>query len=950
MTDKEWQKIQEIYHTACDKEPQHRAAFLVKACAGDPILEREVRSLLAASDDAEHFLSAEALESQLRAIPRPAPTEELGATLGHYEILSLRGRGGMAEVYLARDVRLGRRVALKLLSARLLSEPTHLRRFLREAQAASALNHPNIVTIYEIGTERGLHYIAMEYVEGPTLRERLRAPLEPAEAVQIALQALSGLEAAHRSGVVHRDVKPENIMIRADGVVKLVDFGIARIARVAGADADPVAHTETNTIIGTPRYMSPEQARGRPTDSRTDIFSFGVVLYEMLAARPPFGGVTSAEVFAALLEREPPPVRELPPAIAHTCDRLFARALAKSPEDRYRTVGEMAADLRRMEKQVAAMAPLATIEANRRPQSFRTRRRIGAIAAAALAVTMAVAYWLEPPRLNWFARDEALVSKPITSFPGTKEWVSFSPDGSQIAFAWSGPEGNGNHHIYVQVIGAGEPVQITHAPQDELFPQWSPDGKQIAFARSIGWKNYIYIVSALGGRERSLGEAGKGLAWFPNGKELVSAGPPGREGPGGLVRVSVDTGQRRRLTDARQPDSLPVVSPDGRMVAFTRSQTTSAREVFVIPADGGEARQLTFDKRITNGQAWTADSRELVFSSDRKGVGILWRIAARGGPPRLLSMVGDPGTYPVISLRGNQLAYIERSQDTNIWRYKGPGYRADGELAPFGSPEPFIASSQEDDSPAISPDGSKIAFVSTRTGSQEIWACDPDGSHAVQLTRFDGTSVGSPSWSPDSRTIAFDARVAGYPAIYLVGLDGAPPRQLTLDKSNNVVPNWSHDGRWVYYCSGRTGTYQIWKQPPEGGKAVQVTRGGAFDSLESPDGKLLYFRRGSGEAGVWSVPVDGGPESPVSEFSQASNWRAWGVTQQGFYFIVRQPGDRQTLRFYSSRTRRTVPVATLDKAPMWNSPVIGLSPDGRTLLYAQRDHSRNDIMLIDNFR
>src|SRR5574341_702135 len=357
MTPDQYQQIGQLYHAALELEPAARPAFLAEACGGDGELRREVESLLQAHQQADGLLAgkvADAVAEMAARQPNPSLT---GHSISHYQVLSLLGAGGMGEVYLAQDTSLGRKVALKLLPAEFTKDPDRVRRFKQEARAASALNHPNIITIYEIGevqTEAGgLHFIATEFIDGQTLRERMRQhPLKLAESLDVALQVASALAAAHEAGIVHRDIKPENVMARKDGLVKVLDFGLAKptAPKVAAVESDaptaPQVSTQSGMVIGTVAYMSPEQARGLKVERRTDVFSLGVMLYEMLAGRRPFEGATMSDVIAALLTAEPPPLGQLCAEAPAELERIVGKCLAKDREDRYQTAEELIAELK----------------------------------------------------------------------------------------------------------------------------------------------------------------------------------------------------------------------------------------------------------------------------------------------------------------------------------------------------------------------------------------------------------------------------------------------------------------------------------------------------------------------------------------------------------------------------------------------------------------------------
>jgi serine/threonine protein kinase len=359
MTPERWQRIEHLYHAALERDANERAAFLAEACTGDNALRREVESLLLCDARAENFIESPALEiaAQLRAEERAQSM--IGRQLGHYKILSLLGMGGMGEVYLAEDTKLDRKVALKLLPAEVTQDSGRLRRFVQEAKAASALNHPNIITIHEVGVADGVHFIVTEFIDGQTLRRQMEGSrLKLNAALDIAAQIASALNATHSAGIVHRDIKPENVMVRRDGLVKVLDFGLAKLTERPAASVDTEAatmikaNTDPGTVLGTPQYMSPEQARGLEVDARSDIFSLGVTLYEMVAGQPAFAGATASDVIVAILDREPAMLAQRAPDVPHELERIVSKALRKDREERYQTVKDLLLDLKSLKQEL----------------------------------------------------------------------------------------------------------------------------------------------------------------------------------------------------------------------------------------------------------------------------------------------------------------------------------------------------------------------------------------------------------------------------------------------------------------------------------------------------------------------------------------------------------------------------------------------------------------------
>jgi Tol biopolymer transport system component/DNA-binding winged helix-turn-helix (wHTH) protein len=581
-----------------------------------------------------------------------------------------------------------------------------------------------------------------------------------------------------------------------------------------------------------------------------------------------------------------------------------------------------------------------------RPRVWRRAARLLRPAVvAALAIGAGVSLYVF--RLGPFSRPP-MRTTPLTTLPGQERYPSFSPDGSQIAFAWDGGNGD-NQDIYIKVVGAAVPLRVTTHPAADQKPIWSPDGRHIAFVRLSEEGGGLFMIPALGGPERKIGsmipehEWAAGPSWSPDGKLLAFSEKHEPQAPLSIFLASIEGLEKRKLTSppaGSAGDCAPAISPDGRTVAFNR--VSAAGGIFVVPIAGGEPVRVTRDQLpFCERLAWTANGRELVFTSSGgapESSSSLWRVSASGGTPQPAFVGGNNAANPAISSRGDRLAYEQRSQDINIWQIEVPAA-----TQPSRPATKLIASTRVDDGPQYSPDGSRIVFGSDRTGSGEIWVCDTAGSNPVQLTSFGGPMVGTPRWSPDGRHIGFD----GDWGIHVVGVDGGASRRVASD---GVVPSFSRDGQWIYFASNRTGRSEVWKVPVAGGQAVQVTRLGGFAAFESQDGKSLYYAKGMDIDGLWSVPVNGGDETPVLSFPKASFWGYWAVGKEGIYFVNTETGPQPALQFLSFAGKRVLDVAALDRRPVPFEPGLAVSPDERMILYTQEDQRSSDIMLVENFR
>jgi serine/threonine protein kinase len=876
----------------------------------------------------------------------------VGTTVAHYEIVGKLGEGGMGVVYKARDTRLERFVAIKFLSSDQVADSERRARFVQEAKAASALSHPHIVTVHEISHHDGLDFIVMEFVDGRPLEELIaRKALRHADVLRYAIQIADAMAAAHDVGIVHRDLKPGNVMVTSKGVVKVLDFGLAKLT----GDRSPVtdeatrtirvpsgAHTGEGIILGTVAYMSPEQAQGHPVDARSDIFNFGAVLYEMASGTRPFSGASSVSTLGAIIHKDPAP---LGPDVPHDLQRVITRCLRKEPDRRYQSMKDVQLELQEL-KEESESGRLVESAAPVRPSSLRWGLLAGGLAVAIAGAAAGGWWWSRasaPP-----SNDVAPALVPLTSFHGLENSPSFSPDGNEVAFVWNGETGD-NADIYVQLIGTGPPQRMTSDPAPDSAPAWSPDGRQIAFLRVVGpQQRVVMLMPSRGGPEVTLAEIAvprdivSTIAWHPDGRHLAVTDA------NALVLLSIESRQKARLTTTTPGPGMSYVEPafsrDGRNVAFIeyRNLTTS---LYVQPIDDslapvGEPRRREVE--APQFPVWTPDGDHIIvggFSPPR----VMWRVPASGAaaPERL--RVGDGAFGPALSRDGRRLAFAVPTVDVNIWRLDvAPG----GPMAP--RLVPHIASTRNEQHPQFSPDGRRIAFQSARSGVNEVWVSNSDGTGLVQVTRLGGVAGGTPRWSPDGKQIAYDAREGGQSDIFIVGADGGTPRRLTTDPAEDFIPSWSRDGKWIYFESNRSGGEQgqVWKMPAaEGtaqGDAVQVTRNGGTGAFESHDGKVLYYWKWDGS--IWQVPVDGGDETRVVD-SMYRWFACYAVAEDGIYFLA-AAGDE--VRFYDFRTRQSRAVAPVAASP--GPRGLAVSPDGRTILYTNRDAAGSDLMLVEDFR
>ncbi len=880
-----------------------------------------------------------------------------GTRLGPYEVRAPLGAGGMGEVYRARDTRLGREVAIKTLPAERMADEGRRRRFVQEARAASALNHPNIVTIHEIESAEGVDFIVMEYVPGQTLDGLIpKHGMSLGEALQAAIPIADALAAAHSRGIVHRDLKPANVIVTGEGVVKVLDFGLAKLVT---EDADDTGETLTTAsgsgvltrpgvVTGTAGYMSPEQATGGKVDARSDIFSFGAVLYEMVTGRRAFAGKTVSETLTAVVREQPKAPRELVPGIPEALERLLLLCLRKEPERRFQHMSDVKVELQEVKEESGSHAAVSAAAVVVKRRSGRRWFAWVAVAIVLLAVAAVTVWRLRRPELP--APTVVQLTSERRAGAG-----SFSPDGTQIAYYSLGEKGD-NWDIWLKIVGEAESRRLTTDPAEDRFPAWSPDGTQIAFTRfsSTLAPGTIYLVSPLGGAERRLSDfpAWPLVSWSPDGRWLAAAKTRTADSPpGGIHFISVASGEARAVTFPKPPafDGGPSFSPDGRALAyFTCVGTdTGLSSVFFLPCTAfvlaldselrpqGAARPLTPQWLMISGLTWTRDGRSIIFG----GGGNLWRVPADGSAaPERLELAGR-GMFPSAATGRDRLAFTRSGSSIDIYR-----------LLPGGSPRPLLESTFSDMCPQYSPDGRQIAFQSGRAGGrEEIWLTDADGSNPTRLTRGPGSFQGSPRWSPDGRSVAFDSFAEnGHQDIWTIGTDGSGLRQITHDPADENGPSWSRDGRFVYFASNRTGRFEIWRVAVGGGTEEQLTRDGGVVPFESIDGRTLYYQARP-DGPVLARATSGGGLRTVSPGAPA--WQGWAVGSRGIFHVVcATPGApasrQQTLRYWDAASGQDRLVATLEAE--WIGG-LSVSPDGQSLLYG-RGMFTTDLMMIENFR
>jgi eukaryotic-like serine/threonine-protein kinase len=876
----------------------------------------------------------------------------VGKVLAQYQVCEKLGEGGMGVVWKARDTHLDRFVALKTLPAERLADPERKRRSVQEAKAASALNHPNIVHIYDIAEADGVQFISMEYVPGKTLDQLIgRKGLRLNEVLKYAVQIADALAQAHAAGIIHRDLKPSNIIVSENGTAKVLDFGVAKLTEITTDEFAETAtmkkpdapSTEEGAIVGTVAYMSPEQAEGKKVHARSDIFSFGSMLYEMVTGRQAFHGDSKLSTLSAILKDDPKPVSSVAGDVPRDLEKIINRCLRKDPDRRYQHMDDLKVALGELkEESESGTAPM-----HGRPRRGWRARILFAVGAAVLAGAGLILWRASRP-----PHSPHMVAVPVTAYPGYERRPSFSPDGRQIAFSWTG-ESQDNEDIYVVLTSGGQPLRLTANPAADTAPAWSPDGQHIAFIRDPGPAGAVYLVSPLGGSEKRVTQTkGHTVCWTSDGSSIAIMNEAA-----GVSLISLASGDERKLTSPGRGESDDdcTFSDDGKYVAFVRWSAPTVGHIYIASANGTGPREITPESSWFRGLAWVPGSPELIAGPSsaiwdaelvRISVSRLATSPARPvegmGRGQWPTLVRPPGSARV------RLAYDTVSTDYNLYSVALPS-RSSSRDSTRSSLVSFALSTRDEMDPDFSPDGSKVSFASGRSGQLEIWISDRDGSNLQQLTHGE-CIAGSPRWSPRGDTVAFDCSHEGNIDIHTIPVTGGASRRITSERSDDIGPSWSRDGHWIYFSSNRSGAYQTWKAPAEGGPALQVTRGGGYEAFESPDGKLLYYTSRIAP-GLWSTPVKGGPETPVLK---PVRYFWWAMADSGIFF-ARYEGSQNlrppySIEFYSFGTHKVAPAAVLERGLPQVTPSLAVTRDGRRLMVVQLDHPGADIEMIDDFR
>ncbi len=931
MTPERWAQIKEICGTALEKPELERTEWLDSACGGDDVLRADVERLLAQDD--------ESLPSPVGLLAQAVPAPAVGGMLSHYRVEAKLGQGGMGTVYRAYDTRLRRPVALKVLSPEHLVDPDNKQRLMREARAASALNHPNIVGIYEVGSDNGVDYIAMEFVEGRILQELIPDKGLPIpKALDCAAQIAAGLAKAHSSGVIHRDLKPGNVMVTSDGLVKLLDFGLARRVRLEPGQETTL--TVEGEIAGTPAYMSPEQAEGKPLDSRSDVFSFGLVLYQMLTGRQAFSGDSTASVLAAVLREEPPPFGT---NIPRDLEKIVRRCLRKDPTRRFQHIDDVRVEL----DELKAESPLVPAEPLARSRWPSVTVLGGGLVAAMLVGMFVIAWLLAGPVIDvtkhrYSPIVTAAYARSIAEGGGTGAFVpAWSPDGRSIVYSADG--------VRLQKVDASESVRLT---AEGVNPFFSPDGLKVYYlsaTRAAGQNRIsrdLWSISVAGGApQRVLSDLGanpltEGAAVSRDGNSIVIV-RPARAGDREMsVWVSSPPGAVPRPYPG-SPGGSPIgrayfrFSPDGSKLLLILGQGRNPVEWWLLKWPPPTAMQPKAVRRLFKdgppgmfgtSADWLPDNRHVIAAlhEDGDGAGPLWVADTVSGAWHRITQAPFAGTSPRVSQEGRVLFNLVKADEHAI------------QIPLDGSPiRPLPASGlRREQYPSWSPVAEQVLFVTDQRGEPEIWLASPkEGWQRPVVTQRDFPPdqarrwFSTPAFSPDGTRIAYTSRVA----TWVSPVAGGPPKEIC----DGYGASWSPDGALLAVVALRENATALMKVPlgqPEDAVVIRKTPG-RWLPLWSPDGRWITIQLPEG----FGVVSPDGSQTKIL-YRGALDWGAaagWSHDSSTLFIAYLTPQGR-VLSAFDVATGRERRLRDLGQTHFSYYAAYGsglsLSPDRKSLL------------------
>jgi serine/threonine protein kinase len=1010
MTPQQYERLTELFHAALEIAPDQRAPFLDQLSDGDADLRCELESLLAVREQRQTFTEppediAAAYLVQQSGTPAEVPSLAPNTRIDRYEIRCLLGKGGMGEVYLAEDLRLHRKVALKILPNGVAASEDRMRRFEQEATAAAALNHPHIAHIYEIGQSESTHFIAMEYIDGDTLRDKIhrdKAPL--CKLLKYLIQVAEGLTKAHAAGIVHRDLKPDNIMITHDDYAKILDFGLAKLIEpqtALGSGGDPASkaaaalmgtHSAAGMVMGTAGYMSPEQAQGKvkEIDQRSDIFSFGCILFEAVTEQRPFADESIIKTLHKVIYEPALPIKDLNPSAPPDLQRVVRRCLAKDREERYQTIRDVAVELKEVRQVMSGAGDIyhaaASLDStdqlsrqNTEPSTRSTssaeyivteikRHKRGVVVILA-ALVVALGYGL----YEFAIQKRPFISSPaikITRLTATgKVWAGLvSPDGKHVVYT---VDDAGQQSIWVRQVATSSYVQII-PPSEASYAAFSftHDGNFLYFIKAE--KNSpgsLYQMPALGGVARKIAENATSRAVLSSDDKriaFVRSGLVANENS--LVVANSDGSGEQVIATRRSPENFYrggiAWAPDGKSITCIAG--TIVRKLIEVPLDGGPDKLVKTPNWVAliniewlpDGSGLIVVAREQTLSSPSQ----VWYLSYPSGEARKLT--NDFNNYANLSLTADANTLVVTRQETTSHIWVAP----DGDAT--RATQLTTGTGRQDGYPSVSwtPDG-RIIYTSTASGSRHIWIMNADGTDQKQLTDGAYEDQGS-HVSADGRYVVFISNRSGIFHIYRMDIDGNNLKQLTSGTGSEGSPFFSPDGQWVIYSSGGGGSpnFSSWKVPADGGEQISLSND-SWASSVSPEGKLVACVRHVGAgASLWNItilPFDGGP--PLQTFNVTSDSRPnsrWTPNGRAIIYNVTHGG---ILSGVTSRWNQPFDAVLSGVTNLWLQPLDGGPPkqltnftsggffsfdwsrDGKRLVYG-RGMTTSDAVLITDYR
>ncbi len=987
MNSYRFKKTEEIYNAALEIAPEKQALFLEKECGGDTKLKKEVEALLYFEDNPVSLLNAPPADLAAEMFAeQDSQTNLLDKEVGHYKILKLLGKGGMGEVYLAEDTKLNRKVAIKFIDEKFVNEKSSLDRFFFEAQSASAFNHLNIITVYEIGEFGKRPFIVTEFIDGVTLKEYILSKKRTlAEILEIAIQIASALSTAHKTGIIHRDIKPENMMIRQDGIVKVLDFGLAKYD---STETDPGAITRARfstvrgTILGTPHFMSPEQVRGKPIDTRTDIWSFGVLFYQMLTQNLPFKGETTSDVIASILRSEPQPLSFFVSDISPTLENIIFKLFRKNQNERPQGIDEILDELKNYRHKteidgetiahnyrisdrvnlenetdaslVNTTAKNATIYPNKfasvisqtieKAKHFPVVSLLGLVTFASLLVILGIGV----SRLN-SSGDQSDSFQNMTleklTFDGmTTHIVAVSPDGKFIVYA---AREEGKETLMVRQVEASSAVQRI-PPGNVRYSglAFSPDGNNIYYTVKENRVGTLHYIPVLGGNSQKLLENIDGKVTFsPDGKTIAFMRSSN------LLMLADAKGSSQRLLAKSLPNEIRVSaewSPDGRTIMSSVYSTAESKYFLaaVSAEDGSEVKFSKTDWGSILALTWLHDGSGIVISGlePETKVAQLWMVSYPDGEKSKIT--NDFSTYVGVGLTADSesLVAIKQERVFNIW------------ISPTDKPQSAKKITFEDGKDeGISgidwtPKG-ELVYTGTPNRTIDIWRANADGSEKRKLTSDQGINI-SPIVSPDGRYIVFVSFRSQSNDIWRMDIDGGNAVALTDTPEQEGRPAFTPDGEWiVYQRENADKKTTIWKVSIDGGKPIQLTEIESDTPLVSPDGKYFVCRYGTEQpklpAKLSIISIEGGKpfktlDLPLVAKSGMIHWASDGKA------LIYRDKSRRAANLWSQSLDNSPP-KQLTFFESGQIAAFSLKRDGKDFAISRGNESF-DAVMIKNFR